>query len=151
MWAFIGGLFTVIFWIIAIPIILIIYFTSRPSKEELEERERTAELERKRREREEITRKILEKQRKYKLKEEIRQELLDRGHLIGTEWKRPSIPRDIANAVYTRDNGRCVYCGSTENIHIDHIIPFSRGGASSIENLQLLCQKCNLEKSNNIG
>ena len=68
MWAFIGGLFTVIFWIIAIPIILIIYFTSRPSKEELEERERTAELERKRREREEITRKILEKQRKYKLK-----------------------------------------------------------------------------------
>ena len=144
MWAFIGGLITVVFWIIAIPIILLI---SRTSKKEMEARKKEAELA----EREEMTRRILERQRKYQLKEEIRQELLDNGSLIGTEWKRPPIPRDVVKAVYLRDGGRCVYCGSTENIHIDHIIPFSRGGASNIENLQLLCQRCNLEKSNNIG
>lgn len=81
----------------------------------------------------------------------MRQELIDSGELFGDKPKRPPIPREIVDAVYRRDGGRCVYCGATENLQLDHIIPFSKGGATSLENLQLLCQKCNLEKSNKIG
>ena len=92
-----------------------------------------------------------ERQRKRELEKQVRQELIDSGELFGDQTKRPPIPREVADAVYSRDHGRCVYCGSTENLQFDHIIPFSKGGATSLENLQLLCQKCNLEKSNKIG
>lgn len=67
-------------------------------------------------------------------------------------------PRDI-NArlrfkVLKRDNFKCVYCGkspannSNVELHVDHIVPWSKGGETVIENLQTLCSKCNLGKSN---
>lgn len=90
-------------------------------------------------------------QRKRELEKIVTQELIDSGELFGEQPKRPPIPREVVDAVYKRDGGRCVYCGSTENLQLDHIIPFSKGGATTIENLQLLCQKCNLGKSNHIG
>lgn len=102
-------------------------------------------------EREAIAKKIKERYRKRELEKLVRQELIDSGELYGEQTKRPPIPREVVDAVYKRDGGRCVYCGSVENLHLDHIIPFSRGGATNVENLQLLCQKCNLEKSNKIG
>jgi hypothetical protein len=46
---------------------------------------------------------------------------------------------------------KCVKCGATPpsvKLHIDHILPASRGGSSKFENLQFLCQHCNLKKSN---
>lgn len=102
-------------------------------------------------ERRRIAERIKEKQRRRQLEKEVRQELIDSGELFGDKTKRPPIPREVADAVWRRDGGRCVYCGSTENLQYDHIIPFSKGGATSLENLQLLCQKCNLDKSNHIG
>ena len=99
----------------------------------------------------EIAAKIKAKHRKQQLEKIVRQELIDSGELFGEQAKRPRIPREVVDAVYSRDGGRCVYCGSTDNLQLDHIIPFSRGGATNVENLQLLCQKCNLEKSNKIG
>ena len=65
--------------------------------------------------------------------------------------KRESITQDVKDAVWNRDGGKCVQCGSNENLEFDHIIPFSKGGANTVRNLQLLCQKCNREKSNKIG
>ena len=103
------------------------------------------------REKEEVAAKILERQRRRELEAQVRQELIDSGQLFEDKAKRPPIPREVVDAVYRRDGARCMYCGSTENLQLDHIIPFSKGGATSLENLQLLCQKCNLEKSNKIG
>ena len=94
---------------------------------------------------------LLARQKRKELEKQVRQELIDNGELFGEQHKRPHIPREVVDAVYRRDGGKCVYCGSTDNLHLDHIIPFSRGGATNIENLQVLCQKCNLEKSNKIG
>lgn len=99
----------------------------------------------------EIAERIKEKYRKRQLEKIVRQELIDSGELLGEQPKRPPIPREIVDAVYKRDGGRCVYCGSAQNIQLDHIIPFSKGGATTLENLQLLCQKCNIGKSNKIG
>ncbi|MEI6823714.1 MAG: HNH endonuclease [Bacteroidota bacterium] len=53
--------------------------------------------------------------------------------------------------VWNRDGGKCVKCGSQENLEFDHIIPFSKGGSSTYRNIQILCKKCNIEKSNKIG
>lgn len=55
--------------------------------------------------------------------------------------------------VLDRDNFRCIFCGRSPatdigvKLHIDHKIPFSQGGKSSVDNLQTLCQDCNLGKS----
>ena len=54
-------------------------------------------------------------------------------------------------AVWKRDNSKCVKCSSTDNLHFDHIVPFSKGGSSLIkENIQLLCARHNLEKRDKI-
>lgn len=56
--------------------------------------------------------------------------------------------------VLRRDNFKCCACGSSPAItpgielHVDHIIPWSKGGDTIVENLQTLCSKCNLGKSN---
>jgi hypothetical protein len=61
------------------------------------------------------------------------------------------IPAEVKRAVYKRDNGCCVKCGATKNLHFDHILPFSKGGASITEaNVQLLCARHNLQKSDKI-
>ena len=61
------------------------------------------------------------------------------------------IPPQVKLEVWKRDKGMCVRCGSTENLHFDHIIPFSRGGSSLVaKNIQLLCAKHNIAKSNRI-
>ena len=61
------------------------------------------------------------------------------------------IPPAIKVAVWKRDKGRCRICGSTKNLHFDHIIPFSKGGSSTDpENIQILCAKCNLKKHDKI-
>lgn len=55
--------------------------------------------------------------------------------------------------VLSRDNFRCVFCGKSPatdigtKLHIDHIKPFSSGGKSILENLQTLCDECNIGKS----
>ena len=61
------------------------------------------------------------------------------------------IPSVVKLEVWRRDNGRCVKCGSTDNLHFDHIIPYSRGGSSLVAaNIQLLCARHNLEKHDRI-
>lgn len=60
------------------------------------------------------------------------------------------IPRWIRKIVWKRDEGICVECESNENLEFDHIIPFSKGGANSVSNIQILCRKCNRKKYNKI-
>ena len=61
------------------------------------------------------------------------------------------IPSSVKAEVWKRDGGKCRKCGSTNNLHFDHIIPFSKGGSSLVaENIQLLCARHNLGKSDKI-
>jgi hypothetical protein len=53
------------------------------------------------------------------------------------------IPQDVKIAVAVRDKGQCVQCGSPEELHYDHKIPWSRGGTNTVNNIQLLCGRCN--------
>jgi HNH endonuclease len=60
------------------------------------------------------------------------------------------IPQDVKNAVWQRDGGKCTQFGSTSYLEFDHIIPHTKGGANTLENVQLLCRNCNLKKSDRI-
>ena len=56
--------------------------------------------------------------------------------------------------VLQRDHFTCCACGASPaitpgvDLHVDHILPWSKGGETTIDNLQTLCSKCNLGKSN---
>jgi len=65
--------------------------------------------------------------------------------------KREPIADDVKLVVWARDGGACVRCGSTEKLHFDHVIPVVKGGGSSPENIQILCEQCNLKKSDRIA
>jgi HNH endonuclease len=84
-------------------------------------------------------------------RERRQQRKLDRAHAVMAAEaagvsRREVIPREIRLAVFERDGGRCVGCGSNFDIQYDHVIPFSMGGASTVENLQILCADCNRQK-----
>lgn len=58
---------------------------------------------------------------------------------------------DIVN-MFEEQNGRCFYCGITlswevhRDIHTDHVMPFSRGGTNTLDNIVLSCEECNSDK-----
>jgi len=61
------------------------------------------------------------------------------------------IPRSVMLKVIRRDNYHCQICNAYVNdkdIELDHIIPISRGGPTTVENLRLLCMTCNQKRSN---
>jgi 5-methylcytosine-specific restriction endonuclease McrA len=60
--------------------------------------------------------------------------------------RREAISRDVRRAVWERDGGTCVQCGDAFELQFDHIIPVALGGATTPENLQVLCGPCNRAK-----
>jgi HNH endonuclease len=61
------------------------------------------------------------------------------------------IPTSVKLNVWKRDKGCCIQCGSRDNLHFDHILPYSKGGTSlREENIQLLCARHNLQKQDKI-
>jgi hypothetical protein len=59
---------------------------------------------------------------------------------------RAPVPVEVRRPVFERDGGRCVECGGNFDLQYDHVIPFSLGGATTVDNLQLLCGDCNRKK-----
>ena len=65
--------------------------------------------------------------------------------------RRRVIPTQVKLEVWKRDGGRCVICGAADELHFDHVVPYSKGGTSLVaENVQLLCARHNIEKRDRI-
>lgn len=84
-----------------------------------------------------------------------KQNTLERAHaeMRGEEAAqrpREPIPESVRHEVFRRDGRQCVDCGSRENLQLDHIIPWSEGGANTVGNLELRCATCNRRKGNRI-
>jgi len=67
--------------------------------------------------------------------------------------QRISVMSSLRWQVFARDNWRCVACGRSGEVagvilHVDHIVPRSKGGADALDNYQTLCLECNLGKGN---
>lgn len=54
------------------------------------------------------------------------------------------IPRDVQKEVFERYGGRCIKCGSTEDIQYHHWVPVKRGGTDDADNIVLLCHNCHV-------
>ena len=84
-------------------------------------------------------------------KAEKKRRKLERARDLHTQrTRRGPLTREIRRAVWERDGGRCVECGAQFDLQYDHILSVAMGGATTIDNLQLLCQPCNLEKSDGL-
>lgn len=65
-----------------------------------------------------------------------------------------TLPLALRFAVLRRDRFRCVACGGSPalnagcTLHVDHIVPYSRGGGAGMDNLRALCADCNVGRSN---
>ena len=78
------------------------------------------------REKELIKERLLKQKQKRELERQVQQELVNSGQLVMEGSKRRHIPHSVVSEVYRRDGARCVICGSTENLQLDHIIPLSK-------------------------
>jgi len=70
------------------------------------------------------------------------------GRIIKGTAKRMHIPLEVRRKVLS--TGECKICLSKENLTVDHIHPYSKGGSNQVDNLQCLCWKCNRLKSDKI-
>lgn len=82
-------------------------------------------------------------------------EIIEAGYAsaIGTVqfvYVKGKIPEEMRKTVIQRDGGRCVECGSSKRICVDHIIPESKGGLTVESNLQAMCRPCNSEKHDSL-
>lgn len=71
--------------------------------------------------------------------EAIVQELADR-------YRKSPIPSELRWQVFRRDSFTCKGCGLQAHLEADHVIPESKGGPTTLENLQTLCRDCNRRK-----
>jgi len=85
-----------------------------------------------------------------RLRYEVRKKLFEEEFKDMAQDGREPIPEEARHEVWRRDGGKCVKCGSREKLEYDHIIPIAKGGSSTVRNIELLCEKCNREKRDNI-
>lgn len=65
--------------------------------------------------------------------------------------ERGKVSNKMRFAIYQRDGYRCRKCNrNTDDLEIDHIIPISKGGKTTFDNLQTLCHRCNANKADTI-
>jgi 5-methylcytosine-specific restriction endonuclease McrA len=69
--------------------------------------------------------------------------VVKRVHLV---TEKTYIPAAVRRAVETRDGSRCVYCGSRDDMTLDHVIPEADGGPTVETNLVCCCAACNTMK-----
>jgi hypothetical protein len=85
----------------------------------------------------------------YKLGIITKDELVNKDRFTS---KRKPISMSLRYTILKRDNGECTLCGAKAStgasLEVDHIIPVSRGGTNTEENLRILCDVCNRGRSN---
>ena len=63
---------------------------------------------------------------------------------------RIMIQKPTRTLIYQRDDHTCQYCGSQKKLTVDHVIPRSRGGQDTWENMVVACSPCNVKKGNTL-
>lgn len=84
--------------------------------------------------------------------EQKRERRLQHAHAVVSRGAPVTQPREpiadeVKRLVWQRDEGRCRSCGARDQLQFDHVIPVAHGGGNQAENIQLLCSRCNLDKS----
>jgi hypothetical protein len=69
------------------------------------------------------------------------------GPVLKNRQRQARYRTALREPIFRRDGYRCRYCGRTDHLTIDHVIPLSRGGTNRPENLVTACRYCNSQKS----
>lgn len=89
---------------------------------------------------------LVKKLKNIKLRKELKRKFM--------KLERNKLNDGLRYDIFKRDNFRCQICGSNASdnvkLHVDHIIPISKGGKTEYSNLQTLCERCNFGKSDKI-
>ena len=87
----------------------------------------------------------------YKSKKELKAK---QSYEYRVKSERAKMTDSLRYDVLKRDGFKCQICGASAQdgatLHVDHIIPVSKGGKTEMSNLQTLCDRCNLGKSNKL-
>lgn len=67
-------------------------------------------------------------------------------HLPHSTTKKQPVSKHLRAMVFQRDGHRCASCGAENDLSVDHIIAESKGGPTTLANLQTLCRSCNSRK-----
>jgi hypothetical protein len=65
-------------------------------------------------------------------------------------YKKVVIPQWLRTEVFERDGYACKHCGVRKHLRADHILPESKGGPTTLDNLQTLCRSCNSRKGGRV-
>lgn len=91
-----------------------------------------------------------EREKKRKKRKKRRQEYQDRH--MANDAEHAKVTRAMQYDVLRRDGFKCIRCScgnvNEVKLHVDHIVPVSCGGKSTMENLKTLCENCNCDKGN---
>lgn len=71
---------------------------------------------------------------------------LKRAERIAAIGKFRSAWAELEQQIFGERQNRCTYCGATEDLGLDHLIPFGSGGATAAFNLVISCLTCNMRK-----
>jgi len=96
------------------------------------------------------TEKELRDRRLWDIKRKVSQKVSEIMGDVPPGPGREVIPDDVKIYVWRRDQGKCVKCSGQTNLEYDHIIPVVKGGSNTERNLQLLCERCNRSKSDDV-
>lgn len=80
-------------------------------------------------------------------------EIFNKWEEIKQKRYRTQITEGLKNKIIARDKNKCRYCGKNLNKNnrvIDHVLPWSKGGRNTEDNLVLSCRACNSQKSNKL-
>ncbi len=73
--------------------------------------------------------------------------ILENSAVVNLFSRQHTIGKELRQKIYQRDGYTCQYCGSTECLTVDHVIPKSKGGLTRDDNLVTACRKCNNHKA----
>lgn len=131
------------FWLAVLAFALIAYLFSQRREEERQRKKQQAAQEERRKESERQWRREQQElvQRREQQLAQTRPEKSVSDVSLGQTGRNPG-SGTIQREVWLRDRGRCVTCGSRENLKLNHIVPPSKGGSFTADNLHLLCRAC---------
>jgi hypothetical protein len=69
-------------------------------------------------------------------------QLARKGSTTTEEHPRRHVMAFVRQAVYARDDNRCVECGQPEGLVLDHLVPVDNGGSDTMSNLRVVCRTC---------
>ena len=75
---------------------------------------------------------------------------LEEHYGIPIEVRGQRAARSLRRNIFTLYGNRCFGCGSHRGLHLDHVLPRSKGGTAAFRNLQALCEACGQAKGDNL-